>query len=45
MITKGRTKRTSLHCNTSLHFTTLHSTTLHYTYRHFLPTWMWIRNM
>ena len=28
----------SLHCNTSLHFTTLHQTTLHYTYRHyFLP--------
>ena len=25
----------SLHCNTSLHFTTLHPTTLHYTYRHF----------
>ena len=25
----------SLHCNTSLHFTTLHQTTLHYTYRHF----------
>ena len=25
----------SLHCNTSLHFTTLHHTTLHYTYRHF----------
>jgi hypothetical protein len=24
----------SLHCNTSLHFTTLHPTTLHYTYRH-----------
>jgi hypothetical protein len=27
--------RPSLHCNTSLHFTTLHSTTLHCTYRHF----------
>jgi hypothetical protein len=27
--------RPSLHCNTSLHFTTLHPTTLHYTYRHF----------
>jgi len=25
----------SLHCNTSLHFTTLHPTTLHYTCRHF----------
>jgi len=25
----------SLHCNTSLHFTTLHQTTLHHTYRHF----------
>ena len=25
----------SLHCNTSLNFTTLHQTTLHYTYRHF----------
>ena len=25
----------SLHCNTSLHFTTLQQTTLHYTYRHF----------
>jgi hypothetical protein len=30
-------KRTPLHCNTSLHFTTLHPTTLHYTYRHFTP--------
>jgi hypothetical protein len=27
--------RPSLHCNTSLHFTTLHPTTLPYTYRHF----------
>jgi len=27
--------RPSLHCNTSLHFTTLHPTTFHYTYRHF----------
>ena len=27
--------RPSLHCNTSLHFTTLHPTTLHYTYQHF----------
>jgi len=27
--------RTSLHCNTSLHFPTLHPTTLHYTYRDF----------
>jgi hypothetical protein len=27
--------RPSLHCNTSLHFTTLHPTTLHYTYRPF----------
>ena len=27
--------RPSLHCNTSLRFTTLHSTTIHYTYRHF----------
>jgi len=27
--------RPSLHCNTSLHFTTLHPTILHYTYRHF----------
>jgi hypothetical protein len=27
--------RPSLHCSTSLHFTTLHPTTLHYTYRHF----------
>jgi hypothetical protein len=27
--------RPTLHCNTSLHFTTLHPTTLHYTYRHF----------
>jgi len=26
--------RPSLHCNTSLHFTTLHPATLHYTYRH-----------
>ena len=25
----------SLHCNTSLHFTTLHPTALHYTYWHF----------
>jgi len=25
----------SLHCNTSLHFTTLQPITLHYTYRHF----------
>jgi len=28
---KARTKRTSLYCNTSLHFTTLHPTTLQYT--------------
>jgi endonuclease/exonuclease/phosphatase (EEP) superfamily protein YafD len=28
-------KKTSLHCNTLLHFTTFHPTTLHYTYRHF----------
>jgi hypothetical protein len=27
--------RPSLHCNTSLNFTTLHPTTLHYTHRHF----------
>jgi len=27
--------RPSLHCNTSLHFTTLHPTTLHYTSLHF----------
>ena len=27
--------RPSLHCKTSLHFTTLHPATLHYTYRHF----------
>jgi len=27
---KERTKRPSLHCNTSLHFTTLHPTTRHY---------------
>ena len=27
--------RPSLHCNTSLHFTTLHPTTLHYTSPHF----------
>jgi len=33
-----RTKRTSLHCKTSLHFTTLHPTTLHYTYGHFTPS-------
>jgi len=25
--------RPSLHCNTSLHFTTPHATTLHFTYR------------
>jgi hypothetical protein len=31
-------KRTPLHCNTSLHFTTLHPTTLHYTYRHYTPS-------
>jgi hypothetical protein len=31
-------KRTPLHCNTSLHFTTLHPTTLHYTYRHLTPS-------
>jgi len=24
----------SLHCNTSIHFTTLHPTTFHYAYRH-----------
>jgi hypothetical protein len=35
---KERTRRTSLHCNTSLHFTTLHPSTLHYTYRHFTPS-------
>ena len=28
---RKRTKRTSLHCNTSLHFTILRPTTLHYT--------------
>ena len=27
--------RPSLHCNTSLHFTTFHPTTFHYTYGHF----------
>jgi len=32
----------SLHCNTSLHFTTLHHTTLHYTYRHFTH-WVGLR--
>ena len=30
--------RPSIHCNTSLHFTTLHATTLRYTYRHFTPS-------
>jgi len=40
----------SLHCNTSLHFTTLHQTTLHYTYRHFysffnlVTRWGWVVN-
>ena len=31
-------KRTPLHCNTSLHFTTLHPNTRHYTYRQFTPS-------
>jgi len=35
---KKERKRTSLHCNTSPHYTTLHPTTLHYTYRHFIPS-------
>ena len=33
-----KNKKKSLHCNTSLHFTTLHPTTLHYTHRHFTPS-------
>ena len=32
--------RPSLHCNTSLHFTTLHPTTLHYTYQHFTSSYL-----
>jgi hypothetical protein len=33
-----KNQKTSLHCNTLLHFTTLHPTALHYTYRHFTPS-------
>jgi len=30
--------RPSLHCNTSLHFTTIHPTTLHYAFRQFISS-------
>jgi hypothetical protein len=37
--------RLSLHCNTSLHFTTLHPSTLHYTYRHFTSSHLYFTTL